>query len=674
MVNLVTVIAAFVPRVLAWGGYGHKIVAKIATDPQLLSPNALAYILEHFPETESRLASDALVPIADWADEVTASDAYHFTNTPYRDCQPFVAARDCGFGATQGLCLSTGIELYFNRATDLSLPPQERKEAIMFLVHFVADASQPLHTGFREDAGGNGIQLSSPANTSLHQLWDYGILDAHRASKRGVTWEAIADNLISKAKDKVEAFGLSDDVVATNSFANVMITDTVMSTTCNLAYKTGNAAVNAWIEDGDEVDSMYMLTRQATVLNQLQKAGIRLAQVLNWLAQIHGSHVHEARRARSELPRSGTTVSPLEDEDAFVVGPGYFAPLFSNQVYLPESSMAGAGDSVSIAACPPRPARPAAIMHGPVDTGDAYLERTLAGRERYAMMGVQLDELELMSRLDIRYITYRTLAADPKYVPHASRYHRADDLYLDDRVFGHLDQIPATLLKAALVFMREGGRIIKPLEYVEGVAGIDPPAEIPTASPALSRLATRLADSLGPRPPINGPLTDRELIRSEAQLVSVSIKTNVFVTRSDFMAPDPSLRRMTFSLYAVGGAVDDTGMLLIDSRLLDAPDLTPRILTQIQQLNRKRAKQRFSDAVMSKNWRMMIAFAQFTITPLGGLTDPLPDGGTPALLASVHVPRPDRPQLITVEHIFNPDFILDHRVHKAFLKRTDASL
>ena len=86
------------------------------------------------------------------------------------------------------------------------------------------------------------------------------------------------------------------------------------------------------------------------------------------------------------------------------------------------------------------------------------------------------------------------------------------------------------------------------------------------------------------------------------------------------MAPDPSLRRMTFSLYAVGGAVDDTGMLLIDSRLLDAPDLTPRILTQIQQLNRKRAKQRFSDAVMSKNWKMMIAFAQFTITPLGGLT------------------------------------------------------
>ena len=664
----------------AWGGFGHKIVAKIATDPQLLSPNALAYILEHFPETESRLACDALVPIADWADEVTASDAYHFTNTPYRNCQPFVLERDCGFGTTQGQCLSTGIELYFNRATDLSLSLQDRREAIMFLVHFVADASQPLHTGFREDAGGNGIHLTNPANMSLHQLWDYGILDAHRESKRGVTWEAIADNLISKAKDKVEAFGLSDDVVATNSFANVMITDTVMSTTCNLAYKTGNAAVNAWIEDGDEVDSMYMLTRQATVLNQLQKAGIRLAQVLNWLAQIHGSHVHEARRARSELPRSGTTVSPLEDEDAFVVGPGYFAPLFSNQVYLPESSMAGAGDSVSIAACPPRPARPAAIMHGPVDTGDAYLERTLAGRERVSMMGVQLDELALMTRKGVLILTYRALAADPSYFPTHTRSHTPPaggpaggmpGIHLDSRVFGHLENIPASLLQAALIFIEEG-RVISPLEHVDGyVGGLHIPIGLEFASMESTRAAEALAESLGPYPPITRvPTDDKLLLRSESKLVLLQRETHWFLSRSDFLKPDPAVRRITFSANRIAIKKEPvySVMLLIDIRLFNIR-VTHAVLDLIRRMSRHRATKEFSTQTLATNLKLLVAFAQFGVSPLGGLSTPIGDGVPSALLASLEGHNRDNPDVGIIDFILNPDFEFQPEAHMRFLRR-----
>ena len=710
MNSIISLIAvAVIPTVTAWSGFSHKIVARIATNPHLLSAKALAYILEHFPETTSRLAEDALVPIADWADTIASSDPYHFTYTPYRNCQPFVAARDCGQGATQGLCLSTGIELYFNRAADISLSRQERKEAIMFLVHFVADASQPLHTGFREDAGGNGIDLTEPTNMTLHQLWDHGLLDAYRASKRGITWEAIADSLVSKADSKVDAFSLNDDVVASNAFADVMITDTVMSTTCNLAYKTGNATVNAWIEDGGVADSMYILTRQATVLSQLQKAGIRLAQVLNWLAQIHGRRVHEARRARSELHRSYATTStcipvggelrlvagdegsnsarttglPEDDDDlSFKAGDGYFAPLFSRRVHLDEfsSCTAGAGDSVSIAPCPARPAKPD-VMYGPGDNEKAYLERTLAGRERYAIMGVQLDELVLMTRNNLRFMTFRSLAADPKYTPHTSRYHTLPDgpedgfqgIYLDNRVFGGFDKIPATVVKAALVFIKEG-RMIEPSEYVEGEAGNDTPLDITHASEEMRMAARVVAAALGPRPPIVGPSDDKVLLRSESKLVLLALKNQWFVSRSDFVKPDPSVTRITFSAIelAISTSPVKIVMLLIDSRLYDAAEGSIEMGTLIMRMSRFRAKRKFSEDAMADNPKLALALLQFAASPLAGLSVPIGDGVSSALLASVRVPRPDKPLVTTFELILNPDFVFDRRAHTAYLKKQTA--
>ena len=56
-------------------------------------------------------------------------------------------------------------------------PDEERLKALKYVVHFVADAHQPLHGGFDDDRGGNSYQVQAfGRGTNLHALWDTGLI------------------------------------------------------------------------------------------------------------------------------------------------------------------------------------------------------------------------------------------------------------------------------------------------------------------------------------------------------------------------------------------------------------------------------------------------------------------------------------------------------------------
>ncbi len=81
-------------------------------------------------------------------------------------------ARDCGGG---GACVVTALDNYTARVLDARLPAWERNQAARFVVHFVGDVHQPLHT---EDAarGGNGIAVRfDGVELNLHHVWDTSI-------------------------------------------------------------------------------------------------------------------------------------------------------------------------------------------------------------------------------------------------------------------------------------------------------------------------------------------------------------------------------------------------------------------------------------------------------------------------------------------------------------------
>ena len=53
----------------------------------------------------------------------------------------------------------------------------EKAEALRFLVHFVADVHQPLHTADRQEKGGNNVMVRlGGKRLSLHQVWDQNVV------------------------------------------------------------------------------------------------------------------------------------------------------------------------------------------------------------------------------------------------------------------------------------------------------------------------------------------------------------------------------------------------------------------------------------------------------------------------------------------------------------------
>lgn len=173
--SLIALIAiSFCDPVSGWGRGGHREVARIAYKKATRSARRFLAGLG-FPTVESFMEGST------WADTEEAlvaypgSDDLHFSNTPWRNCQPFVLERDCGYDGS-GVCIVTGLADMAMRVIDGTLNTTERSDALKFVTHFMADIHQPLHTGFMEDSGGVHVRLSEPS-MSLHQFWDFGIFE-----------------------------------------------------------------------------------------------------------------------------------------------------------------------------------------------------------------------------------------------------------------------------------------------------------------------------------------------------------------------------------------------------------------------------------------------------------------------------------------------------------------
>ena len=177
------------PEALAWREAGHHIAADIAE--QYLDPETLRQV-------RALLALDnaaTLAEVAGWADEIGSERPetlrWHFVNIPVHPPagtpMAYDAARDC----PTGNCVVAAIGRFEDVLAEKSRTPTERLEALKFLVHFIADIHQPLHCGDDGDRGGNDTRvvfLGRP--TTLHALWDddmlaaLGIADEHAYALR----------------------------------------------------------------------------------------------------------------------------------------------------------------------------------------------------------------------------------------------------------------------------------------------------------------------------------------------------------------------------------------------------------------------------------------------------------------------------------------------------------
>ena len=166
-----------------WGQEGHSIVAEIAQhrldDATLGKIRAL--LKSELPDLDN--AAISLASIASWADDYRADHpqtaGWHFVNIPYGQTT-YDPAKVC----PDNNCVIAAIDRFKKVLADCSKTPQERADALKFLVHLVGDVHQPLHVADRTDAytrkhdeGGNKVEVTFFGKPmTLHELWDTGII------------------------------------------------------------------------------------------------------------------------------------------------------------------------------------------------------------------------------------------------------------------------------------------------------------------------------------------------------------------------------------------------------------------------------------------------------------------------------------------------------------------
>jgi hypothetical protein len=126
-------------------------------------------------------SSDYLAGVATWADSIRYTKWGHFTGPFHfidaKDTPPTNCSVDFDRDCKQEGCVVSAIGNYTSRLLDPKLPAWERAQAAKFVIHFVGDIHQPLHT---EDVarGGNGIHvLFDGVELNLHHVWDSSIAE-----------------------------------------------------------------------------------------------------------------------------------------------------------------------------------------------------------------------------------------------------------------------------------------------------------------------------------------------------------------------------------------------------------------------------------------------------------------------------------------------------------------
>jgi hypothetical protein len=167
-----------------WGAAGHDWIAQAAL--RQLQPDVRAGVMEILgAPSEERLASKARASCI-WPDTIrdqpqwTWSAPQHYVNLP-RHSQRYDRQRDC----PDGRCAPEAILKYAASLAQPELDRIRRRQAFGWLCHLVADLHQPLHAGFRDDRGGNRIEVQYRGERyNLHQFWD-GVLADVRPQERG---------------------------------------------------------------------------------------------------------------------------------------------------------------------------------------------------------------------------------------------------------------------------------------------------------------------------------------------------------------------------------------------------------------------------------------------------------------------------------------------------------
>lgn len=249
-----------------WGQIGHRTSGFVAE--AYLTPKSKQIL-------KSLLKGQNLADISTWADTLRGNDnlkhtsPYHYEGVPegilYLDhlkgLPPDQVERG---GVLQAILVAE------RQMEDPQVPMDQKAFALRFLVHFIGDLHQPLHSGRPEDKGGNTISVKWFGYAgSLHSVWDTGMILSGHSDIFAKRAEAGEDQTLRYAKLLLKKFGGSRQPEATRDNPEAWLMESVQ------------ARVPAYDPDYNRNQQAYQDRNLPTVDHRVYAAGVRIADVLN---------------------------------------------------------------------------------------------------------------------------------------------------------------------------------------------------------------------------------------------------------------------------------------------------------------------------------------------------------------------------------------------------------
>ena len=268
------------PPALAWSELAHRAVADLAYER--LTPetrNAINQIITQasaVPKVQEpgcmirTLADAAAFPHC--VDELGVRRFNNLEKLSY-DAIPICGQVDKTNYCKNGQCASEAVRAAINILRNPAALPQERLLALAQVSNFLAALHQPLDAADNKDARGTRIRVSLPgsgkAKLNLHDVWDDQLVATAVGSEEvGVPYLAALalDNGGGWERGDLDAWGDETHRLAT-AFVYPRLPEPPM---CG---KTPNGV--------QALDRAYLSAAVPVVRQQLAKAGVRLAVVLN---------------------------------------------------------------------------------------------------------------------------------------------------------------------------------------------------------------------------------------------------------------------------------------------------------------------------------------------------------------------------------------------------------
>ena len=270
---------------LAWGSEGHEIIADIAR--AYLSPQAKAQVDALLAADTDTLTAPDMASRATWADAYRGAGHRETASWHFVDIEldhPDLNAACFGFPAANGPasqgpaqdCVVDKVEEFERELADRSTPQPERILALVYLLHFVGDLHQPLHSSDNHDRGGNCVHISldDTRTTNLHSYWDTTVVQA-----LGSDPQTVADQLRAEitAAERVEWEKGDPRSWAQEAY----------SVARSVAFTVGSQPGCSGDAGPLPLPAGYAERAEEAAKVQLERAGVRLATELN--VELHGT-------------------------------------------------------------------------------------------------------------------------------------------------------------------------------------------------------------------------------------------------------------------------------------------------------------------------------------------------------------------------------------------------